>query len=206
MERQWATLADSATAMLQHAHCPAKYWELAMRTAAYLRNRFPSPAAFGGVGGVPYTLLHGVPTDLAHLKVFGCTAYLRLEDLYMDKLSPKDLRFMFIGYCDDGPGYRLLSLATGKLVRTIHVAFVESQPKYAYPTPSVPYGTSQASPPNGLELGGATKAYLSCVNPTHFTVLTSNPLRSCKTMQRMTTTPMIHQQTLAMLTVILHHA
>jgi hypothetical protein len=25
MERQWATLADSATAMLQHAHCPAKY-------------------------------------------------------------------------------------------------------------------------------------------------------------------------------------
>jgi hypothetical protein len=92
MERQWATLADSATAMLHHANCPAKYWGLAMRTATYLRNRLPSPVASGGSGGVPYTVLHGVPTDLAHLKVFGCTAYLRLEDPYMDKLSPKALR------------------------------------------------------------------------------------------------------------------
>jgi hypothetical protein len=104
MERQWATLADSATTMLQHANCPTKYWGLAMRTAVYLRNRLPSPIASSGYGGAPYTMLHGVPTDLAHLKVFGCTAYLRLEDRYKDKLSPKALRCMFIGYCDDGPG------------------------------------------------------------------------------------------------------
>jgi hypothetical protein len=50
-------------------------------------------------------MFHGFPTDLAHLKVFGCTAYLHLEDRYMDKLSPKALRCMFIGYCDHGPGY-----------------------------------------------------------------------------------------------------
>jgi hypothetical protein len=120
-------------------------------------------------------MLHGVPTDLAHLKVFGCTAYLRLEDRYMDKLSPKALQCMFIGYYGGGPGYWLLNLATGKPVRTIHVAFVESQPAHAPPTPSVPFGTSQVSPPNGLEHGGGTNANLSCVNPTHFTVLISNP-------------------------------
>jgi hypothetical protein len=62
-----------------------------MRTAVYFRNRLPSPAASGGCGGVPYTTRHGVPTDLAHVKVFGWTAYLRLEDRYRDKLSSKAL-------------------------------------------------------------------------------------------------------------------
>jgi hypothetical protein len=30
MQRQWATLADSATAMLQHVICPTKYWGLGL--------------------------------------------------------------------------------------------------------------------------------------------------------------------------------
>jgi hypothetical protein len=67
-----------------------------MRTFVYLRNRLPTPAASGGSSGVPYTIIHGVPTDFAHVKVFGCTAKLRLEDRYMDKLSPMVLRCMFI--------------------------------------------------------------------------------------------------------------
>jgi hypothetical protein len=45
MERQRATLADSTTAMLQHANYPTKYWGLAMRTAVYFRNRLRSPAS-----------------------------------------------------------------------------------------------------------------------------------------------------------------
>jgi hypothetical protein len=52
-ERQWASLADSTTAMMQHANCPSKYWGLAMRTVVYLRNRLPTPVASGGSGGVP---------------------------------------------------------------------------------------------------------------------------------------------------------
>jgi hypothetical protein len=82
MERQWATLVDSATAMMQHAICPSKYWDLALRTVVYLRNIIPTPASSGGSGGVPDTVLHGTHVDLSHLKVFGCSAYLRLEDKY----------------------------------------------------------------------------------------------------------------------------
>jgi hypothetical protein len=48
---------------------------------------------------------------------------------------------MFIGYCDDGPSYWLLNLANGKLVRSIHVAFVESQPAHAPAAPPVACGT-----------------------------------------------------------------
>jgi hypothetical protein len=134
-----------------------------MRTAVYLRNRLSSPVASGGSCGDPYTFLHGVPTDLAHLKVFDCTAYLRMEDRYMDILSPKALRCMFISECDDGPGYSILNLATGKLGRTIHVAFVKSQPAHAPLAPPVACSTSQTSPSNCLEHeGGHQCQYLVC--------------------------------------------
>jgi hypothetical protein len=72
----------------------------------------------------------------------------------MDKPSPSPLCRMFIGDCDDGPEYWDFNLATGKLLRTFHVAFVESQPAYAPTAPSVASRTSQASPPSGLDPGG----------------------------------------------------
>jgi hypothetical protein len=61
-----------------------------MRTSVYLRSILPTLAASGGFGGVPYTVLHGVLADVSHLKDFGCTAYFRMEDRYMEKLSLKD--------------------------------------------------------------------------------------------------------------------
>jgi hypothetical protein len=82
--------------MLKHVNYPTKYRGLDMRTVVYLRNRLPTRAASGGSAGVPFTILHGVPTDLAHVKVFGCTANIRMEGRYMDKLSPKALCCMLI--------------------------------------------------------------------------------------------------------------
>jgi hypothetical protein len=134
MERHWATLADSATAMLQHANCPTKYWGLAMRTVVFLRNRLPTPAASGGFGGVPYNILHGVPNDLALVKDFGCTAYLRLEDRYMDKLLPKALNCMFIGYFDDGPGYKILNLKPANLFEPSMSRSLNNNPRMHRPS------------------------------------------------------------------------
>jgi hypothetical protein len=82
---------------------------------------------------------------------------------------------MFIGYNDDDPGYWILNLATGKLVRTIHVTFVESQPAHAPIAPPIAFGTSQASPPNGIKHKGAINASLSCADSTQFIVPTISP-------------------------------
>ena len=69
---------------------------LATRTIAYLRNRLPTPAASGGSSGVSRTILNGVPTDLPRVKVFGCTAYLRLKDRYMDISQSASLYFYWV--------------------------------------------------------------------------------------------------------------
>jgi hypothetical protein len=76
-----------------------------MRTAVCLRNGLPTLAASGGSGGVPYCVLHGAQADLSHLKVFGCSAYLRLEDQYRGKLSPKALRV-----CSSGTATTVLAI------------------------------------------------------------------------------------------------
>eukprot|EP00873_Tetraselmis_striata_P017931 jgi/Tetstr1/438195/TSEL_026795.t1 len=89
----------------------------------------PSPSAANGAGGVPYCLLHGVPqVDLSDLRVFGCTAYLRLEDRFHLKLEPRALKCMMVGQCDDGPGYWLYKLQSCRVIRSIHVAFLEVIP------------------------------------------------------------------------------
>jgi hypothetical protein len=53
------------------------------------------------------------------------------------------------------PGHWIHNLATGKLVRTIHVAFVEYQPAHVPTALLVAPCTSQASPPSGLESRGS---------------------------------------------------
>jgi hypothetical protein len=126
-----------------------------MRTVVYLRNRLCTPVASGGLGGVPYTIFHGVFTNLADVHVFGCTAYLRLEDRFIDKLFRKALRCMFTRYRDDGPGHWVLNLAP--------------------PAPTVAYETCQTSPPHGLKPWGAASANLSCVDSPQSKFPTNNP-------------------------------
>jgi hypothetical protein len=119
--------------MMQHANCLSRYWGLAMSTAVYLQNILPTPAASGGCGGVPYTLLYGFYVDISYRKVFDCFAYLRPKDRYVEKLSPKALHYMLIGYCGDGPGYSIHNLLYGELIRIIHITFVKSQHTHVLP-------------------------------------------------------------------------
>eukprot|EP00873_Tetraselmis_striata_P028973 jgi/Tetstr1/449237/TSEL_036442.t1 len=121
--------------------CDPNYLDTACRSMVRecgFSDRLPSPTAANGAGGVPYCLLHGVPrVDLSDLRVFGCTAYLRLEDRFHLKLEPRALKCMLVGQCDDGPGYWLYNLQSGRVIRSVHVAFLEGIPAHA-PPPSTP--------------------------------------------------------------------
>jgi hypothetical protein len=65
-----------------------------MRTGVYLQKSLPKPVASGGSFGVLDTLLHGIPANISYPKVFGCSAYLRLEDRSWEKF----LRGRFVAY------------------------------------------------------------------------------------------------------------
>ena len=76
---------------------------------------------------------HGrlIPNQRDRLKVWGCAAYVHLDfgprgkiDGY-NKMGSKAKLYMFVGYDENGMGYRVASLPDFKVRTTVHVTFVE---------------------------------------------------------------------------------
>lgn len=77
------------------------FWDEAMVTSVYLVNRCPSSAI---EFKTPEKKWSSRPTDLHHLKVFGCSAYVHQSQ---GKLEPRAIIFVFLGYPQGTKEYRL---------------------------------------------------------------------------------------------------
>ena len=77
------------------------FWEEVVVTAAYLINRCPSSAL--GMK-TPEEVWSGHPPSLDRLRVFSCLAYAHIRP---DKVKPRALRCMFLGYPEGVKAYRL---------------------------------------------------------------------------------------------------
>lgn len=123
-ERANRTIAEKARSMLQEAGLPARYWAEAVNTAVYLKNRSPTLAVKNQTPEERWT---GRKTDLSHLKVFGCRAFKHIPDEKRTKLDPKSCELVFVGYCEESKGYRLIDFKDGTLHRARDVVFLENQ-------------------------------------------------------------------------------
>ena len=82
---------------------PREYWGEAIRSAVYLINRTPSRVL--DFKAPLQKLQELVPSSsLNNLKprVFGCSAYIHQV---LDKLDPRAIRCVFVGYADLQKGY-----------------------------------------------------------------------------------------------------
>ena len=94
IERKNKHIAKVARALLNEKNMPNYYQVEAIATIVYIMNRTPTIVVHG------VTLkekLIGKKPDLAHLKVFGCIAYVHIRDEKRTKLDPKVEKFIFIG-------------------------------------------------------------------------------------------------------------
>jgi len=73
-------------------------------TAAHLINRCPST---GKDFKTPMEVWSGKPVDYSSLKVFGALVYVHIKQ---DKLEPRALKCVFIGYPEGVKGYKLWEL------------------------------------------------------------------------------------------------
>ncbi|KAH9689179.1 retrovirus-related pol polyprotein from transposon RE1 [Citrus sinensis] len=123
-ERKNRHLLEVVRASLIQAHMPLSYWGEALASAAYLINRTPSSSLRFKT---PFQVLNdaimspNVPNLPPH--VFGCVAFVHLPQ--QDKLSPRALRCVFVGYALHQKGYRCYYPPSRKIYITMDVVFHE---------------------------------------------------------------------------------
>ena len=82
--------------LLSEASLNKRFWEYAMKTAVYIRNRCLTQS--NELEKTPYEIVTGVKPNIDHMRVFGCVAY--VYDHYNKKahLQPRGKKGIFIGY------------------------------------------------------------------------------------------------------------
>lgn len=122
-ERAWRTLLNTARAMLIQSKRPRSYWNYAMKTACYIWNRLPTTY---NDGISPYQKWCGHKPDLKHLKVWGCPAFVYVEQRgFADKLGDRAKEGIFVGYDESSKSY-LIRLPDGQVHTSRDVVFDET--------------------------------------------------------------------------------
>jgi hypothetical protein len=145
-ERALQTIIQRANSMLQHSRVPKSLWAEAVNTACYLYNRSPHSALDGKT---PFEAITGTAPTIGHLRVFGTLCFLHVPKPQRDKLAPRAVPCIFVGYAANKPinCYRVYNPATRRVVESIHVVFHEG-------TLWADHGTGTGSGPNALEQEG----------------------------------------------------
>ena len=123
-ERLNRTLVERARTMILESGVSTDFWAEAVNTANYLKNRSPTKVL---PNMTPQEAWTGEKPDLSHLRVFGCKALVKIPDNNRKKWDSKSKEYIFVGYCEESKGYRMLHPVTKKFTRSRDVVFFESQ-------------------------------------------------------------------------------
>ena len=121
-ERANRTIMEHTIALLNKARLPGLFWWDALSTYAHVRNCSPTAAL---PSGTPSQLWHGTVPNVAHLRVFGCTAYVNIKKDKRAQLQPHTEKCMFIGYPFNYKAWLFWNPATKKTVISNSAEFDE---------------------------------------------------------------------------------
>ena len=121
IERQWRTLREMAACMLSYSGLPVQYWGYAFLAAVHIRNRIWSQ----GSRTIPYLAVTGHNPDLSNLRIFGCPAFVHIDQNLRKKFDKTAWQGIMVGYCSDSPAYLIYNTRTRHVLRSRSVTFDE---------------------------------------------------------------------------------
>ncbi|KAI3435142.1 RRM domain-containing protein [Psidium guajava] len=122
VERKNRTVMATARSLLKSMSVPSRFWGEAMRHAVYLLNRLPTKA-LGTC--TPFEAWNGRKPHLAHLRVFGCTAHVKVTTPYLKKLDDRSQVMVYLGVEEGCKAHRLYDPHKRKLHVSRDVKFEE---------------------------------------------------------------------------------
>ena len=132
-ERWVRYLKEKVMCMLLRSSLPVAFWWMAVCTACYLLNRFPTKTANEYM--TPHECVFGVAPHLKWLRIWGCKCYV-LKPLADRKKDFDDKAYsgFLVGYATQNTGYMVFVLALDRAIVSVHVIFNE-----IIPDPTVEY-------------------------------------------------------------------
>ncbi|CAI7903263.1 unnamed protein product [Closterium sp. NIES-54] len=135
-ERRIGMVMDVARTSMIHAAAPHFLWPFAVQYAAHQLNLQPRVSL---PETSPTLLWTGKVGDASAFRVWGSRAFVR--DLSADKLSPRAVPCVFLGFPPDAPGWQFYHPTSRRVLSSQDVTFDESVPYYRlfpYRTASLP--------------------------------------------------------------------
>ena len=125
-----------ARAMLAEANLPIEFWDEAVETDTYLRNRLPGGEGLRSENYIfsPEEAFTGRKGQISidHIKIFGCKCYAYVDPKSLpayrrkDKLMPRGRIYIFIGYVDETTKqYKVYAPDLQRTIRSSIVDFEE---------------------------------------------------------------------------------
>ncbi|CAI7748349.1 unnamed protein product [Closterium sp. NIES-54] len=137
-ERRIGMVMDVARTSMIHAAAPHFLWPFAVQYAAHQLNLQPRVSL---PETSPTLLWTGKVGDASAFRVWGSRAFVR--DLSADKLSPRAVPCVFLGFPPDAPGWQFYHPTSRHILSSQDVTFDESVPYYRL----FPYRTAPLPPP-----------------------------------------------------------
>ncbi|CAI7877133.1 unnamed protein product [Closterium sp. NIES-54] len=137
-ERRIGMVMDVARTSMIHAAAPHFLWPFAVQYAAHQLNLQPRVSL---PETSPTLLWTGKVGGASAFRVWGSRAFVR--DLSADKLSPRAVPCVFLGFPPDAPGWQFYHPTSRHVLSSQDVTFDESVPYYRL----FPYRTASLPPP-----------------------------------------------------------
>ncbi|CAI7896592.1 unnamed protein product [Closterium sp. NIES-54] len=147
-ERRIGMVMEVARTSMIHAAAPHFLWPFAVQYAAHQLNLQPRVSL---PETSPTLLWTGKVGDASAFRVWGSRAFVR--DLSADKLSPRAVPCVFLGFPPDAPGWQFYHPTSRRVLSSQDVTFDESVPYYRLfpyrtaPLPSPPLFLAPGPPP-----------------------------------------------------------
>ncbi|CAI7895749.1 unnamed protein product [Closterium sp. NIES-53] len=138
IERRIGMVMDVARTSMIHAAAPHFLWPFAVQYAAHQLNLQPRVSLPETSPTLRWT---GKVGDASAFRVWGSRAFVR--DLSADKLSPRAVPCVFLGFPTDAPGLQFYHPTSRRVLSSQDVTFDESVPYHRL----FPYRTASLPPP-----------------------------------------------------------
>lgn len=111
-ERKNRTLIEMARCMIIELKLDNSFWGKAVMMANYIQNRLP----WKSIQMTPYEEWFGRKPNIQHFKEFGSKCYVYVHAAKRQKLDPKAISAILVGYDDKSKAYRCYNSSTQKVI------------------------------------------------------------------------------------------